>query len=198
MGVYSPPWWAEADLAHRITQQVLQPAVDGMRAEGVPFRGVLYPGIFVTEAGLRVFEFNARMGDPEAQALLPRLESDLLEIVWACANRRLQEVEVAWSDRASVCVVIASGGYPGSFATGLPVHGLEEVDADITVFHAGTRLGEDGTVLTAGGRVLGVTATGATLEEACTRAYDNVARIRFEGMHYRRDIGAVGAEARPG
>jgi phosphoribosylamine--glycine ligase len=192
MGVYSPPWWADSSLDAAIRDRVLLPAVRGMAAEGVPFRGILYPGVFSTEDGPLVFEFNARFGDPEAQSLLVRLDSDLLEIVSACANGRLDEVDVRWSSDASVCVVMASGGYPGSYPTGLPISGLEELDPDVVVFHAGTRRDADGHVVTAGGRVLGVTAKGATLEEARRKAYANVERISFEGAHWRRDIGLRG------
>ncbi len=189
MGVYSPPWWAAAGLQGEITSRVLQPLVRAMASEGTPFRGILYPGVFVNESGIQVFECNARFGDPEAQALLVRLNTDLLEIVSAAVRGRLSEVQVKWSDEASVCVVMASGGYPGSYATGLPITGLEDVDEDVVVFHAGTRQREDGTLVTAGGRVLGVTATGPTLAAARLKAYANVARIHFEGAHYRRDIG---------
>ena len=189
MGVYSPPWWSTPEIERAVFEQVIRPAADGLRAEGRPFCGVIYPGLFVTEGGLSVFEFNARLGDPEAQALLPRLKSDLLDIVWACVNGRLREVAVEWSEDACVCVVLASGGYPGEYRTGLPIGGLEAVDADVQVFHAGTRRREDGSIVTAGGRVLNVVATGPTLAEARAKAYANVERIRFEGMHYRRDIG---------
>jgi phosphoribosylamine--glycine ligase len=189
MGVYSPPWWADDGLEDAITSRVLEPLVHAMASEGRPFRGIVYPGIFVNESGIQVFECNARFGDPEAQALLVRLKTDLLEIVSACARGRLNHLPVEWSNDASVCVVMASGGYPGSYATGLPITGLEDVDDDVVVFHAGTRRREDGTVVTAGGRVLGVTATGPTLEAARQKAYANVERIHFEGAHYRRDIG---------
>jgi phosphoribosylamine---glycine ligase len=189
MGVYSPPWWADAALEAAIRERVLQPAVDGMAAEARPFRGIVYPGVFATEDGPIVFEFNARFGDPEAQALLPRLDSDLLEIALACVNQRLHELEVRWSAEASVCVVAASGGYPESYPTGLPITGLDALDPDVRVFHAGTRRETNGSLVTAGGRVLSVVATGPDLESARRKAYANLERVRFEGMHYRRDIG---------
>ena len=189
MGVYSPPWWATEALPSQITSTILQPLVKAMSAEGRPFRGIVYPGVFVNEDGLQVFECNARFGDPEAQALLPRLKSDLFEIVWACVNGGLHDVDIEWSNDASVCVVLASQGYPGSYTTGLPISGLAGLDDDVEVFHAGTQRGEDGALLTAGGRVLSVVATGPTLEAARSKAYANVERIHFEGMHYRRDIG---------
>jgi phosphoribosylamine--glycine ligase len=189
MGVYSPPWWAQPGLQDEITARVCEPLVRAMASEGRPFRGIVYPGIFVNESGLQVFECNARFGDPEAQALLVRLESDLLEIVWAAVNGRLNSLDVQWSPRASVCVVLASAGYPGGYATGLPIDGLADVDPDVRVFQAGSRRREDGALVTSGGRVLSVVATSATLAEARAKAYANVERIHFEGMHYRRDIG---------
>ena len=189
MGVYSPPWWADDSLANEITDRVIQPAVEWLRAEGRPFRGVLYPGLFVTDDGIKVIEFNSRFGDPEAQALLPRLKTDLLDIVWAVANGRLRSVELEWSEEASICIVCASGGYPADYKTGFPISGLDSLDADVEVFHAGTRRDTDGQVVTSGGRVLGVTARAPTLAEARARAYANIDRISFEGMHYRTDIG---------
>jgi phosphoribosylamine--glycine ligase len=144
--------------------------------------------VFATPDGIQVFECNARFGDPEAQALLVRLESDLLDVVVACVEGRLSEVPVSWNDSASVVVVMASGGYPGPYSTGVPIYGLDEVDPDVVVFHAGTRRCDDGTIVTAGGRVLGVTATGPTLQAARAKAYENVGRIQFDGAHYRRDI----------
>lgn len=191
MGVYSPPWWAAPDLNQTLFQQVIEPTVRGMQAEGTPFRGILYPNMMITDAGPRVFEFNARMGDPEAQALMPLLESDLVEIAWAAINGRLSDVPLTWRSEASVCVVLASKGYPGSYATGLPITGIGQVEEGVHVFHAGTRRGDDGAILTNGGRVLSVVATAPTLEEARAIAYRNVERIQFDGVHYRRDIGAM-------
>jgi len=196
MGVYSPPSWVSAAQEREIQERVTEAAVAGMAAERRPFRGVIYPGIMVTADGIRVIEFNARLGDPEAQALLPRLDGDLLDVAWACVNGTLGEVNVRWRPEASVCVVLASGGYPGAYSTGLPIAGVEDVDPGVQVFHAGTRR-EDGRLLTNGGRVLNVVALGSDLEDARRKAYANVERIRFEGMHYRRDIGALeGAQAR--
>jgi phosphoribosylamine--glycine ligase len=189
MGVYSPPWWASPGLGLEITSRVLQPLALAMASEGVPFRGVIYPGVFVNEAGIQVFECNARFGDPEAQALLVRLRSDLLAVIDAAVNGRLHELSLDVTEHASVCVVMASSGYPGRYATGLPISGLEQVDPDVRVFHAGTRRADSGELLTAGGRVLSVVATDSTLAGARRRAYANVERIHFEGAHYRRDIG---------
>ncbi|MEO8179139.1 MAG: phosphoribosylamine--glycine ligase [Deltaproteobacteria bacterium] len=194
MGVYSPPWWASASLESEITAAITAPLARALAAEGNPFSGIIYPGVFVSEAGpqgtrLQVFECNARFGDPETQALLVRLETDLLDIVEACVNGRLGALEVRWSSAASVCVVLASGGYPGAYATGLPISGIADVDPDVVIFHAGTKRDGNGQLVTAGGRVLGVTATAPSLEQARSKAYANVERLHFEGAHYRRDIG---------
>ncbi|TAK72198.1 MAG: phosphoribosylamine--glycine ligase [Dehalococcoidia bacterium] len=190
MGVYSPPSWLPDATAAAIRRDVTEAAVRAMAADGVPFKGVLYPGLMITPDGPRVIEFNARFGDPETECLLPRLRSDLLEIMLAVANGTLDRVDVNWADDASVTVMLASAGYPGSYETSKPIDGLDDVDPGVTVFHAGTKRDDAGRFLTAGGRVLGVTATAPTMAEARARAYRNVERIRFDGMHYRRDIGA--------
>jgi phosphoribosylamine---glycine ligase len=192
MGVYSPPAWLTPDTAEVIRTAVSERAVAAMTEIGRPFAGVLYPGVMVTEAGPRVFEINARFGDPEAQVLLPKLRSDLLAILDACAHGRLAEVEVEWDDRASVGVVMASEGYPGTSVTGRPIEGVGDVDDDVQVFIAGAKR-VDGRLVTSGGRVLCVVAQGETMEAAQAKAYDNVARIHFEGAQYRRDIGDTAA-----
>jgi phosphoribosylamine---glycine ligase len=192
MGVYSPPAWLTPDTAEVIRTAVSERAVAAMTEIGRPFAGVLYPGVMVTEAGPRVFEINARFGDPEAQVLLPKLRSDLLAILDACAPGRLAEVEVEWDDRASVGVVMASEGYPGTSVTGRPIEGVGDVDDDVQVFIAGAKR-VDGRLVTSGGRVLCVVAQGETMEAAQAKAYDNVARIHFEGAQYRRDIGDTAA-----
>lgn len=191
MGVYSPPGWLDDVTADTIRRDVTEAAVRAMAAEGTPFKGVLYPGLFVTTDGPRVIEFNARFGDPECEALLPRLESDLLAIMLAVADGTLADAPVRWRDAASVTVMLASGGYPGAYEKGKVIEGLGDVDPGVEVFHAGTARRADGAFVTSGGRVLGVTALGTTLEDARAKAYDNVRRIRFEGMHYRTDIGAA-------
>jgi phosphoribosylamine--glycine ligase len=196
MGAYSPPGWLDPDTARRIDEGITAAAVDAMMAEGLPYRGILYPGVIVTEDGPNVLEFNCRFGDPETQALLPRLKTDLLEICLAVANNRLHEIEVEWSEQACVAVVLASGGYPDEYETGFPISGLAQVESDVMVFHAGTALAEDGSVVTSGGRVLTVAALGDTLTEARTRAYRNVQHIHFSRCHYRRDIAAPAQEAR--
>ena len=188
MGVYSPPGWLTDDDATRIQRDVTERAVAAMAASGREYRGVLYPGMMVTADGPKVIEFNCRMGDPEAEALLPRLTSDLLAICEGVAHGRLAEAPVTWDDDATVGVVMASGGYPGSYETGKPITGVEDVDGDVQVFLAGARRDADGTLVTAGGRVLCVVAKAPTLGEARERAYDNVRRIHFEGAHYRTDI----------
>jgi phosphoribosylamine--glycine ligase len=190
MGAYTPPTWLRGELAEQIKRDVTDAAVRAMGDEGRPFAGVLFPGLMITAEGPRVIEFNARFGDPECEALLPRLETDLLEIFEAITNGTLDKVDVRWSDTASVCVMLASGGYPGAYDTGTPIVGLDDVDTDVIVFHAGTMLNEAGRIVTAGGRVLAVTATAPTFAEARAKVYDNIKRISFEGMHYRTDIGA--------
>ncbi len=190
MGAYSPPSWLSAGAADEIRRSVTEAAVRAMAAEGRPFKGTLFPGLFITTDGPRVIEFNARFGDPEAETLLPRLQSDLVEIMLACANGTLDKVDVRWNDDAVVTVMLASAGYPQAYETGKPIGGLDDVDDDVLVFHAGTKRTDDGRVVTNGGRVLAVTATAPTFAAAREKAYRNVARISFAGMHYRTDIGA--------
>ena len=192
MGVYAPPTWLVPDTAEAIRTTITERAIAAMAEMGRPFAGVLYPGIMVTETGPRVFEINARFGDPEAQVLLPKLRSDLLTVLDACAHQRLADVEVEWDDRASVGVVMASEGYPGPTQTGRPIEGIADVDDDVQVFIAGAKR-VDGRLLTSGGRVLCVVAQADTMEAAQAKAYDNVARIHFEGAQYRRDIGDTAA-----
>ena len=195
MGAYSPAEWLSEAAAQHIRTQITEAAVHAMQAEGRPFRGVLYPGIMFQNHRPMTLEFNCRFGDPEAEVLLPRLESGLLDALWAVVNNRLHEADLRWSNDACVAVVLASGGYPGDYETGLPIDGIDDVDPDVRVFHAGTRRRDDGTLVTSGGRVLTVAATGATMEAAREKAYRNAERIRFEGVHYRRDIGAQPAAA---
>jgi phosphoribosylamine--glycine ligase len=191
MGVYSPPGWLSSEAARRIETDVTERAVRALAAAGRPYRGVIYPGMMMTADGPRVVEFNARFGDPETEALLPRLRSDLLEICDAVAHGRLADVPVEWSEDATVGVVMASGGYPGAYETAFPIAGIEDVDPGVQVFIAGARRDEAGVLRTSGGRVLCVVASAPTTQEARTRAYDNVRRITFEGAHYRTDIAAT-------
>lgn len=189
MGAYSPAGWLDSATAAAIRSSVTEAAVRAMADEGRPYRGVLYPGIMMTERGPMVIEFNSRFGDPEAQVLLPRLESDLLDVLWGVVNNKLHEVELRWSDEACVGVVLASGGYPGPYETGLPIAGLDELDKDVLVFHAGTGRNDKGALVTGGGRVLTIVASAKSMDEARAKVYGNVERIQFKGMHYRRDIG---------
>ncbi len=191
MGAFSPPPFVDEAMAQQIFDGISQRAVTALREAGRPFRGTLYPGLMLTDSGPRVIEFNCRFGDPETQVLLPRLESDLLPLLLGAARGDLAGVEPRWDGGACVGVVIASGGYPGSYRTGLPIAGLGTVDEDILVFHAGTALA-DGRVVTAGGRVLTVVGRGATIAAARERVYANIERIRFDGAQFRRDIGLRG------
>jgi phosphoribosylamine--glycine ligase len=191
MGTYSPSLLFNAELEQQIREQILEPTLKGFQEDGLDFKGVLFIGLMLSEDGPKVIEFNNRFGDPETQSVLMRLDSDLLEIFLAVAENRLAEMEIKWKEEKAVCVVLASGGYPGSYAKGKAIEGLDAVDEDIIVFHAGTKFGENGEVLTSGGRVLGVTAMGATHDEARAKAYDNVKKITFEGVQYRNDIGII-------
>lgn len=188
MGAYAPAPICSPILAEELAQTILQPTVDGLRAEGRPFVGVLYAGLMLTTNGPRLLEFNCRFGDPEAQVLLPLLDSDLLDIVEACAEGRLADVEIHWKAGVAACVVLASEGYPGPYPSERVIHGLGAPLRNSVVFHAGTRqTGHE--VVTAGGRVLGVTGWGVTIAEALQRAYVAVEGIAFEGRQYRKDIG---------
>jgi phosphoribosylamine--glycine ligase len=195
MGAYSPVPWVDAETERRIRDEILVRAVQAMEAEGVRYRGFLYAGLMVTAEGPRVLEFNCRLGDPEAQAILPRLRSDLGELILAACEGNLRDYVLHWTPEACVTVVLASGGYPGEYRTGFEIRGLEEAGEmeGVVVFHAGTAE-RDGRVVTAGGRVLAVSGLGATLAEARARAYEACARISFEGMHRRGDIAARVAE----
>ncbi len=188
MGAYAPAPVCPPELVEEICRTVLQPAVDGLRAEGRPFCGVLYAGMMLTADGPRVLEFNCRLGDPETQALLPLLESDLLEIAEACVNETLDRVHPRWKGGCAACVVLASGNYPAGGQKGLPIHGLDQTLAGAFAFHAGTKLA-GGQPVTNGGRVLGATGWGENLTEALGRAYALAEHIHFDGMQYRRDIG---------
>ncbi len=189
MGAYCPAPIVTDDMMVRITREVFVPTVDAMNRNGTPFKGVLYAGLMMTSGGPRVLEFNVRFGDPETQPILVRLKSDLLEVFLAVCEARLEDVFLKWDPRPAVCVVMASGGYPGDYEKGKVISGLKEAEelSDVVVFHAGTRQ-QNGTVVTNGGRVLGVTALGANITAAKARAYEAVSRIRFEGAYYRRDI----------
>lgn len=190
MGTFSPSRLYTDEIHSECMQKIFMPTMEAMNREGRTFKGVLYFGLIMTADGVKVIEYNARFGDPETQVVLPRLKTDLLEIFLAVAEERLGALTVEWEDNAAVCVVLASGGYPKAYQKGLPISGLEEAEADpaVTVFHAGTRR-EGDTFLTAGGRVLGVTAVSGDLESAIGKAYEGVAKIHFDKVHYRTDIG---------
>ena len=191
MGTFSPAPYLSDEELRAAAASVVNPWMAGCQAEGIDFRGMLYPGLMLTEDGPKVLEFNARWGDPETQVYLARLETDLVDLFEACIDRRLAEMDVHWSEQAAVCVVMASGGYPESYQKGKVISGLPEADAmeGVKVFHAGTKCeGDD--IVTSGGRVLGVTALGDGLAAACDAAYAAVDKIKFEGAHFRRDIAA--------
>ncbi len=194
MGAYSVDGMIPATLEKTILETIVRPAIAGMAAEGRPYQGFLYFGLMLTPNGPKVLEFNCRMGDPETEALVARMDFDLSQALEALTTGKLGGVTPSWDPAASVCVVMASGGYPGEFQDGKRIEGLEaagEVPGAV-VFHAGTRV-EEGTYYTGSGRALVVSASGSSLQEAARAAYDAVGRIRFEGAHYRRDIGVRGA-----
>ncbi|HIZ55027.1 MAG TPA: phosphoribosylamine--glycine ligase [Firmicutes bacterium] len=193
MGTIAPnPFYTEAD-AQVCMEKIFLPTIRAMKSEGRTFKGCLYFGLMLTPQGPKVIEYNCRFGDPETQVVLPLLKTDLFEIFEAIYENRLEELSIEWRDGAAACVVMASGGYPKKYITGLPITGLNpdgQLDG-VTVYHAGTKLADDGGMQTAGGRVLGVTAVGADLPEALERAYAGVARIDFTAAHYRHDIGTA-------
>jgi phosphoribosylamine--glycine ligase len=193
MGSYAPPEFWNAELADTVLRTIVQPTVRAMAEEGCPFQGVLYAGLMLTPQGPQVIEFNCRLGDPETQALMPRLKSDLLDIFLAIADGTLDRVAVEWRPEACVGVVLASRGYPGDYPRGVPVHGLDSARPDVVLFHAGTARRADGTVVTDGGRVLTVAALGETLGDARRKAYQGIQDIRFDGSQHRSDIAAIKA-----
>jgi phosphoribosylamine--glycine ligase len=191
MGAISPSPNYTPQVAQRCMDEIFLPTVAALKAEGRPFQGVLYFGLMLTPKGPKVVEYNARFGDPECQAVLSLLESDLLEILLACRNGTLDQVDVRWKDGAACCLVLASGGYPTSYQKGYPITGIDRASETAVVFHAGTKRTDSGELVTNGGRVLGVTATGADLNAAIDAAYASAAHISFRDMHFRRDIGRV-------
>jgi phosphoribosylamine--glycine ligase len=189
MGAITDSSVLDDDTLQQIIRNVVEPTLQGAAAEGFPFRGILFVGLMLTAAGPKVLEYNVRFGDPETQAILVRLNSDLSRIFEAMVDGTLDAVDVKWTDQSSACVVLASGGYPGAYDTGAQINGLPEVPPDVQIFHAGTSKDDRGGYLTAGGRVLGVTAAAETLNEALRLCYAATERISWEGMQYRRDIG---------
>ncbi len=190
MGAYSPAPVVTPELFDEIMDTVMRPVVEGLARDGIPYVGVLYAGLMIRDGRPKVLEFNCRFGDPECQPIVMRMKGDLVPVLEACIDGELDRVSLEWDPRAAVCVVMASGGYPGSYRKGLEIRGLDDAAAleDVVVFHAGTRK-EGDRVVTAGGRVLGVTALGEDIPAAIRRAYEAVERISWEGAHYRRDIG---------
>ncbi len=189
MGAFSPSPYYTPEIEKETIEKIIIPTVEAMNAEGRPFKGVLYFGLMLTDKGVKILEYNARLGDPETQALLPRLKNDLLEVIDAVIDEKLDQVELSWDKRATVCVVMASGGYPGHYSKNHEIFDLDSPSTykDVLIFHAGTRRDGDH-VYTAGGRVLGVTAYGDTLKAAADKAYAAAESVRFEGAHYRKDI----------
>ncbi len=187
MGSYSPPGFFDDNIKQDVIDRIAKPVVSAMNREGKSYRGVLYVGLMMTAEGPKVLEFNARFGDPETQVILPRLQTDMVEIMQAIIDGRLDEINIEWSNESCVGVVIASGGYPGKYQTGYEIDGLYNLDSDIQVFHAGTKLDEN-KVLTSGGRVLTVVASGKSIAEARDKVYANIPRISFDSATYRTDI----------
>lgn len=189
MGAYSPAPVITRELESIIMERIMRPAISGLKAMGIKYKGVLYAGLIIDNGNPYVLEFNCRFGDPEAQSILSRLNTDIMDISMAITDERLSDINIEWSDEAAVCVVLASEGYPGKYKRGKVIHGLNDVRDmdDVVVFHAGTAF-NDNEIITKGGRVLGVTATGKDINGAKERSYEAVKRIHFEGMHYRKDI----------
>jgi phosphoribosylamine--glycine ligase len=190
MGTYSPSVFLDTDTRRTIVESIVRPTIAGMASDERPYHGVLYVGVMLTDSGPKVLEYNARFGDPETQVLMPRLDGDWLELLHACATGSLAGRRLSWRDEAAVCVAMTSGGYPGSYSKGMPIDGIDVAEqmADVVVFHAGTSRDVSGRLLTAGGRVLGVTALGRDLAAARDRAYGAVGAIRWKGEHHRSDI----------
>ena len=190
MGAYAPAPVVDADIAAQVEEKILKPTIAALKAEGITYRGCLYAGLMIQNGTAKVVEFNCRFGDPETQVVLPLLESDLLDLMTACAAGDLGDRKLSWSSQSAVCVIMASGGYPKSYKKNLPIDGVTKAKAlGATIFHAGTKL-VDGELVTNGGRVLGVTTTAQTLREAVDKAYRAADVIHFDDVHYRRDIAA--------
>jgi phosphoribosylamine--glycine ligase len=198
MGAFAPAPLVDRATADRIVDTIVRPTIRALRLDGRPYRGVLYAGLMLTADGPKVVEFNCRFGDPECQALMLCLDEDVLPLLEACAQGAPLPPAPRWRDGVAVCVVCASGGYPGEYRTGFPVTGIAEAEAvpGIVVFQAGTAR-VDGALVTAGGRVLGVTAFGPTMDAAVSSGYEAVGRVNFAGMHFRRDIGRRRARGTP-
>jgi len=189
MGAYSPVPFYPDELGKRVLEEILKPTIKGLQSERREYKGVLYAGLILTKEGPKVLEFNARFGDPETQVLLPRLKTDLIDILNAVIEGSLHKINIGWKNNSAVCVVVASGGYPGKYQKDKIISGLERLEKmeDVIAFHAGTKF-QDGKIVTSGGRVLGITAWGDTISKAKGKAYEGVEEIYFEDMYYRKDI----------
>ena len=195
MGTVSPNPYYTDEVAKECMEKIFIPTIEAMNKEGRTFKGCLYFGLMITPKGPKVIEYNCRFGDPETQVVLPRLKTDIMDIFEAINTETLCDLDIQWDDRACTCVIMASGGYPKSYPKGLEISGLENGQLDgVTVYHAGTAI-KDGKLVTSGGRVLGVTALGDTLEDALKKSYDAVDKIKFENAHYRKDIGQKALKA---
>jgi phosphoribosylamine---glycine ligase len=190
MGAYAPAPLANKEIHEKINKEVFSRLTDGFRSEGIRYNGILYAGLMIDNGNISVLEFNVRFGDPETQAILPLLDTDLTKVLLACADNKLNEITLKWKQGSAICVVLASGGYPEAYENGREIKGLERTDSleDITVFHAGTAL-KDGRIVTSGGRVLGIAAIGSEVKNAQSKAYEAIKNIHFDGMNYRKDIG---------
>ena len=191
MGTFSPSRIYSDELASECMEKIFLPTIKAMNAEGRKFKGVLYFGLIITEEGPKVIEYNCRFGDPETQVVLPRLESDLVDIFEAVIDEKLDQADIRWKDNAAVCVIMASGGYPGGYEKGYEIYGIDDAldMGNIFIYHAGTKKNSDGNFVTSGGRVIGVTAVAENLDSAIKRAYEAVGKISFKDAHYRKDIG---------
>lgn len=192
MGTYSPPPFWNEELEEQVLREVIQPTLRVMKDKGTPFQGVLFAGIMLTQKGPKTLEFNVRFGDPETQVILPRLHSDLFKVIWACTEGTLSEFELKWEEEASICIVMASPGYPASYLKGIPITLPTQLGNGEVIFHAGTSVSEQGELLSSGGRVLGVTVTGTDLRKVRAAGYELVDKICFPNAHYRKDIGTKG------
>ncbi|SDY59614.1 phosphoribosylamine--glycine ligase [Tindallia californiensis] len=188
MGTYSPNRAYTVSMEKEVEQKILRPTLEGIRAEGMDFRGILFIGLMITKDGPKVLEYNVRFGDPETQVVLPRLKNDLCVVFQHLVNKRLKEVQLEWKEETAVCIVLASEGYPADYKKGIPIHGIDEIREEVLIFHAGTTI-RNNELVTNGGRVLGVTALGQGVDEAREKAYAAVDVIQYKGKTYRKDIG---------
>lgn len=191
MGSYSPPSFYTPELSKMVRENIMMPAVAALAKENRKYKGVLYGGLMINDSTPKTLEFNARFGDPETQVVLPRLKTDLVDIMLAVIDEKLDRINIEWNEEACVAVVMASGGYPGKYKTGIPITGLNELEKEVIVFHAGTKIASGGKTVTTGGRVLAVVAYGKSIIEARDKVYNNLPLINFEGCHYRKDIALI-------